>query len=60
MTLTMRPIVREDGHDDVANAVAGCAIALRQPFYDPFMGCGDDDDPLTWEEGDSPEHPLGA
>jgi hypothetical protein len=32
-------------HDDVANAVAGCAVALRQPFYDPFMGCGGDDDP---------------
>jgi hypothetical protein len=30
---------------DIANAVAGCAVALRQPFYDPFMGCGDDDDP---------------
>jgi hypothetical protein len=31
--------------DDLANAVAGCAVALRQPFYDPFMGCGGDDDP---------------
>jgi hypothetical protein len=34
-----------DSHDDIANAVAGCAVALRQPFYDPFMGCGDVDDP---------------
>ncbi len=33
------------GQDDLVNAVAGCAAALHKKFYDPFMGCGDDDDP---------------
>src|SRR5262249_50728838 len=33
------------GHDDLANAVAGVADATRVPFYDPFWGCGADDDP---------------
>jgi hypothetical protein len=33
------------GQDDLVNAVAGCAAALHNNFYDPFMGCGDDDDP---------------
>jgi hypothetical protein len=33
------------GQDDLVNAVAGCAAALHKGFYDPFMGCGDDDDP---------------
>jgi hypothetical protein len=33
------------GQDDVVHAVAGCAAALHKGFYDPFMGCGDDDDP---------------
>jgi hypothetical protein len=33
------------GQDDLANAVAGCAAALHKKFYDPFMGCGGDDDP---------------
>jgi hypothetical protein len=33
------------GHDDLANAVAGVADATRVPVYDPFMGCGGEDDP---------------
>ena len=32
------------GHDDLANAVAGVADATRLPYYDPFMGCGSEDD----------------
>ena len=32
------------GHDDVANAVAGVADATRLPYYDPFMGCGSEDE----------------
>jgi hypothetical protein len=31
--------------DDLVNAVAGCAAGLHKKAYDPFMGCGDDDDP---------------
>jgi hypothetical protein len=33
------------GQDDLVNAVAGCAAVLHKKFYDPSMGCGDDDDP---------------
>jgi hypothetical protein len=32
-------------HDDLANCVAGVADATRVPFYDLFMGCGDDPPP---------------
>jgi len=32
------------GHDDLANAVAGVADATRLPYYDPFMGCGSEDE----------------
>jgi hypothetical protein len=32
------------GHDDLANSVAGVADATRLPYYDPFMGCGSEDD----------------
>jgi len=38
-------IAAPQGQDNVVNAVAGCAAALHNKFYDPFMGCGDDDDP---------------
>jgi hypothetical protein len=32
------------GHDDLANVVAGVPDATRLPYYDPFMGCGSEDD----------------
>jgi hypothetical protein len=31
------------GHDDLANCIAGVAAATSVPFYDIFMGCGDDE-----------------
>jgi hypothetical protein len=31
-------------HDDLANCIAGAADATRVPYYDPFMGCGSEDD----------------
>jgi hypothetical protein len=45
-------IAASQGQDDVVNAVAGCAAALHNKFYDPFMGCGDDDDPQYLLKGD--------
>ena len=38
-------IAAPHGQDDLVNAVAGCAAGLHKKAYDPFMGCGDDDDP---------------